>query len=187
MATKQAAKPSDGASFTEFARIINKSKGYVSQLKSAGRLVLTADGKRVLIEESRARIKATSDPAKWPLTLAHEEARKRKAESVEKKEPIASVPDPYDDFMHDLLTNSRVEIVAGLMVQSRLSFHDASIAFNEVGCCLSEIRERQGYRTTFEDVPNPLDHRLPEEAQAQIKAEIEQRAQELTALREEQI
>jgi hypothetical protein len=136
-----------------------------------------------LVEESKTRIKATSDPGKWPLTLYHEAERKQKAEV--KPEPAGLRPDPYDDFMIDLLADSRVEIVAGLMVQSGLSFHDASIAFNEVGACLAEIRERQGYRTTFEDVPNPFDHRLPDEVRVQIKADIEERARELELLREE--
>jgi hypothetical protein len=89
--------------------------------------------------------------------------------------------------MFDLLMDSRVEIVAGLTVQSALSFQDASIAFNEVGACLAEVRERQGYRMTFEDIPNPLDHRLPDEVQAQIKVEIEERVRELELLREEEI
>jgi hypothetical protein len=185
MVTKQPTKLSEGVNFAEFAKLINKSKSYVSQLKTANRLVLSEDGKRVLVEESKTRIKATSDPAKWPLTLYHEAERKLKSEV--KSEPVGLPPDPYDDFMYDLLMDSRVEIVAGLMVQSGLSFHDASIAFNEVGGCLAEIRERQGYETTFADVPNPLDHRLSDEVRAQIKADIEERARELELLREEEI
>jgi hypothetical protein len=174
----------EGVSFAEFARIINRTKGYVSQLKTANRLVLTSDGKRVLVDESRARIKLTSDPAKWPLTVHHEAERKRKAE-VKGIDELK--PDPYDDFMYDLLTNARTEIVAGLMVQSGLSFRDASIAFNEIGSCLADIREGQGYKTTFEHIPNPLDHRLSDEVREQIKAEIEQRAGEIALMREETV
>src|SRR5689334_1420960 len=104
METKKVTKPSEDVSFAEFSRLINKTKGYVSQLKSANRLVLTPDGKRVLVEESKTRIKATSDPGKWPLTLYHEAERKQKAEV--KPEPASLRPDPYDDFMIDLLYNS---------------------------------------------------------------------------------
>ena len=87
--------------------------------------------------------------------------------------------------MFDLLADSRVEIVAGLMVEVGLSFQAASIAFNEIGCCLSDIREAQGYKTTFQDIPNPRDHRLSDEERAQMKTEIEKRARELELLSEE--
>lgn len=187
MASKQMTKLFEGVSFAEFARIIDRTKGYVSQLKSAGRLVLTADGKRVLVEESRARIKATSDPAKWPLTLAHEAERKRKAESVEQKEPTGMIPDPYDDFLCDLLTDTRTEIVAGLMVDVDLSYETASLAFDEMVACIWEMRESQGFQSSLWSVKNPRDSSTPEEWRAQIKVDIEQRAQELAVLREEKI
>ena len=47
---------------TEFAKIIGNDKGYVTQLKQRGRLVME-DGK-VNVEKSRERIQQTSDPAK---------------------------------------------------------------------------------------------------------------------------
>jgi hypothetical protein len=127
------------------------------------------------------------NPGKGQRKSRKPEAKKAEAEVVQKAEVHDSKLDPYDDFLFNLLTDARTEIVAGLMVQSGLSFHDASIAFNEVGGCLAEIRERQGYKTTFEDVPNPVDHRLPDEVRAQIKTEIEERARELELLREEEL
>ena len=77
--------------------------------------------------------------------------------------------------MTDLLTDSGVEIVAGLMVNVALSFETASLAFDEIIWCLSDIREAQGFKTTFQNIPNPRDYRLPPELQAQIKAEIEEK------------
>lgn len=47
----------------EFARIINASRAYVTQLKKAGRLVLSSRG-LVLVDESKAKIKESADPAK---------------------------------------------------------------------------------------------------------------------------
>jgi hypothetical protein len=181
MVTKQSTKLSEGVSFAEFAKLINKSKSYVSQLKSADRLVLTEDGKRVLVEESKTRIKATSDPAKWPLTLYHEAGRKLKAEV--KPEPAGLRPDPYDDFIAQLLADSTVEITAGLMVHVGLSYEAASLAFDEITGCIFEVREMQGYEPSMKCAPNPLDSIMSEEWRAEIKAGIEERARELELLR----
>lgn len=54
---------SNAVSQAEFARLINASRSYVTQLKKAGRLVFT-DGGLVLVNESKARIKESADPAK---------------------------------------------------------------------------------------------------------------------------
>lgn len=184
MTSKRTTKLLDGVSFAEFARLINRSKGYISQLKSANRLVLTDDGKRVLVVESQARMKATSDPAKWPLTLAHEAARKRKNE--EQSETADLIPDPYDHFLADLFTNSRVDIVAGLMADVGLSFETASLAFDEITACISDIRMAQGFNPE-RHVPNPRDQIMPPEWREKIKDEIEARARELEMLNEEEI
>lgn len=174
----------DGVSFAEFAKLINRSKGYISQMKSANRLVLTDDGKRVLVEESRARMKTTSDPSKWPVALSHEAERRRKGEVVADCHGL--IPDPYDDFMADLLADSRVEIVAGLMAEVGLSFETASLAFDEMIACISDIRMEQGFRPD-RHVPNPRDQIMPEAWREEIKAEIEARARELELLREKEI
>lgn len=67
---------SDGSlSFAAFARARGWSRSYVTALRKAGRLVLTADGKRVLPTESDARILATRDPAKAGVVARHAAAR----------------------------------------------------------------------------------------------------------------
>lgn len=48
---------------SEFAALIGKHKSYVTRLKQAGRLVLTADG-LVDVEKSKAMIAATADPSR---------------------------------------------------------------------------------------------------------------------------
>lgn len=48
----------------EFARLLGVAKSYVTKLKEHGRLVMSADGKLVDIEASKARIAATADPGK---------------------------------------------------------------------------------------------------------------------------
>lgn len=56
---------SDGTvSKAQFADILGCSRGYVSQLVSAGRLVLSQDGKRVVVEASLDLLGVTADPTK---------------------------------------------------------------------------------------------------------------------------
>lgn len=52
----------EGISQAEFARRLGVQRSYVHALKEAGRLVLTSDGKRVLVEESLQRLEETADP-----------------------------------------------------------------------------------------------------------------------------
>lgn len=68
-----------------FARRLGKSRQYVSQLKDAGRLVLTDDG-LVDAEASLALISATEDPAKSGVAERH--ARQRAGGGAEMGERL---------------------------------------------------------------------------------------------------
>lgn len=48
---------------------------YVYELKKAGRLVMTEDGKRVLVAESIARVEATRDPSRAGVAQRHADNR----------------------------------------------------------------------------------------------------------------
>lgn len=63
------------ASQKDFAAILGCTPGYVTQIKQAGRLVMTEDGKSVRVAESLARMKATSDPANKGVSDRHAKAR----------------------------------------------------------------------------------------------------------------
>jgi len=77
----------------QFARLLDVSPGYITELKQAERLVLDAQG-RVLVDASRARIRDTADPAKDGVRARH--ATKRgKAAATTTSEPDA--PDSSDD------------------------------------------------------------------------------------------
>lgn len=58
-------------SFSEFAKHAGFKPSYVTQLKREGRLVLTENGKRVLVEESLQRILETRDPARRDAVERH--------------------------------------------------------------------------------------------------------------------
>lgn len=63
------------ASFAQFAAAAGIKRSYVTALRKADRLVLTDDGKRVLVAESLARIEATRDPARAAVAARHAAAR----------------------------------------------------------------------------------------------------------------
>lgn len=63
------------ASFAEFARLAGFKRSYVTQLKTAGRLVLTDDGGQVRVVESLALIENTRDPARAAVAARHAAAR----------------------------------------------------------------------------------------------------------------
>lgn len=60
---------------TKFAKEIGKSKGYISMLKSAGRLVMSEDGRLVNVEESIKLIADTADQNRDDVAARHEAER----------------------------------------------------------------------------------------------------------------
>ncbi len=67
-------------SLADFARRLNYKKSYITQLKQDGRLVLTADGKRVVVDASIELLKQTSDPSRNTVADRHAEARERSSD-----------------------------------------------------------------------------------------------------------
>lgn len=61
--------------FAEFAATIGYRKSYVTALRKAGRLVLSADGQRVRVAESLALIESTKSPAHQGVSDRHAAAR----------------------------------------------------------------------------------------------------------------
>ncbi len=59
---------------SDFAALIGNDKSYISRLKQAGRLVLTADG-MVDVEKSQALIAATADPSRPAQSAIQTQAR----------------------------------------------------------------------------------------------------------------
>lgn len=60
---------------TAFAARLNYKPSYITSLKQQGRLVMTEDGKRVLVQASIARIKETATPSHQAVADRHAAAR----------------------------------------------------------------------------------------------------------------
>lgn len=63
------------ASFAGFARLLGVKPQAVTALRHAGRLVLTEDGKRVVVAASQQRLRDTADPSKAGVVARHAAAR----------------------------------------------------------------------------------------------------------------
>lgn len=78
----------------EFARFMGWAKSRVTQLKQAGRLVLTDDGKRVLVAETQRLIEETKDPNRRDV------AERWAAERGQPQPDSADVPVPGQPLTH---------------------------------------------------------------------------------------
>lgn len=67
--------PQEILGFREFASRFGWKPSYVTELKRAGRLVLTEDGRKVRVAESLQLIEDTRDPAKAGVAARHAAAR----------------------------------------------------------------------------------------------------------------
>lgn len=70
------------ATFAGFARLLGVKPQAVTALRHAGRLVLTDDGKRVLVTASQQRMRDTADPSKVGVVARHAAERAAKAEKA---------------------------------------------------------------------------------------------------------
>jgi hypothetical protein len=75
----------------EFSVHLGYGRTYGYQLQKEGRLVMAEDGKRVLVAESVARVRATEDPSKQGVAQRHAAARQQRPAA-----PAAAPPTPPD-------------------------------------------------------------------------------------------
>jgi uncharacterized membrane protein YdfJ with MMPL/SSD domain len=68
-------KPDRLVRFADLAKALGKSKPYVTELRQAGRLVLSDDARRCWLQASLVRIAETSDPSKQGVVDRHAAAR----------------------------------------------------------------------------------------------------------------
>lgn len=83
-----------------FARHVHKKASYISQLKGEGRLVLSDDGKKILVAESIQRIADTMDPAKFAVSARHA------ANRASTDAPESETPENVTGFDSELLAGS---------------------------------------------------------------------------------
>lgn len=80
------------ASMAGFARLLGVKPSAVTALRHAGRLVLTADGKRVQVAASQQRIRDTADPSKAGVVARHVAERAAKVASEPAAASVSTAP-----------------------------------------------------------------------------------------------
>lgn len=89
----------------EFARYKGVSKPMVTRWKQEGRLIMTADGKRILVNESNQRLKDTASPAGYTNSI-HAAARKNKSPESDQEIPFTELKKQIKESQLDLETHN---------------------------------------------------------------------------------
>jgi hypothetical protein len=167
------------ASFAGFARLLGIKPQAVTALRHAGRLVLTDDGKRVLVVESQRRLAETADPSKAGVVARHAAARQASAGEGAVTPPATAAASPEassepDDeplattgYQHWRERNERAKALAGerdnLVAEGKLM--DAGEVAAAISAATTQLRAR------LEGLPDVLGPQL-----AAIRDEGEARA-----------
>lgn len=174
------------ATLREFADLIRCKPGYVTELRKAGRLVMTDDATRVRVVESIALIEATRDPARAGVVERHAERRgealaSAPAEDYESDdvEVVAATPDARrraKALADKAEADAAAAIRANLIADGKL--YDADDADRAVATAITLLRK------ALERLPTTLAPQLAvidDEARARdiIAAEIEQMQRDL--------
>lgn len=162
---------------TEFAAHIGCKQSYASQLKRDGRLVLTDDGKRVLVDASIARIAATRDPSKAGVAERHAQQRGAAAHTGHapgvQHDDMQDDPDEPDEpdekdapatagnYDYQRAKAKREHFAALAAEATYLEQIKQLLPADEVGAALAEVMVV--FRTALESMP----HRLAPELAAQ--------------------
>jgi hypothetical protein len=157
------------ASFAGFARLLGCKRSYVTELKAAGRLVLTVDGRRVHVAESRRLVAETRDPARAGVvarhaaTRAHQGAGEGAAAEAPPEPPTGDddAPASYSDPVADSHARRKAKALADKEeALARKALRDEQI---ELGQLLvaddveHALRDAAAiFRTTLENLPNTL-------------------------------
>ena len=97
----------------EFARQIGYDKSRITQLKRAGRIVMSPDGKRVDVEASLARMAETADPGRMDVTERHAANRQAAGKVIQPPSPLA--PEAPTDTALGIDPSGRAKAKALLM------------------------------------------------------------------------
>lgn len=177
-------------SFSGFARLLGVKPSAVTALRHADRLVLTPDGKRVVIDASRERLAATADPGKVGVVARHARQRAAKAGAIpppqgeRERDEAADVddePQASSGFQHWRERNERAKALAGerdnMIAEGKLM--DANDVTAAVAAAATQLRVRM---ESLPDVLGPQVAALRDEDQVRsVLAEAIEHALEETA------
>jgi regulator of replication initiation timing len=135
---------------TQFAKHIGVTKGYITQLKQAGRLVIAENG-MVDVEASQLRIKDTGDANRDDVKARHEIARSGQATEKTAKKPIVK------DGDHVSFSDGRAKEQHFKALQAELEYKKSIgelVAVHEMQLAVADVITT--FRQSLENIPHLL-------------------------------
>lgn len=161
--------------FKEFAESQGWAPSYVTQLKKSGRLVLTPDGRRVIVAESLQRIADTRSPDKVGVAARHAASRPAGEPDPAPEEadaPAAPLSPPGDDPISIRRATAQMEVEEAKARRARREEALELGQLLEVDAVRAVVADAiTKLRTALENLPATLAARLaaePDEATVRV-------------------
>lgn len=183
------------ATQAEFARLVNRKPGYISQLKTAGVLVMTGDGRRVRVRESLAALEANRNPSFDGVAARHEAERRAKAAAAAQPAPPVE-EDEEDGGLSVTEANRLLKIASAREKQIDVELAEMKLkrergellhaADVRAACAAAATEARHGFERMVEALAPRLaatsdEHRIRELLHDDISHTLEAFARALTA------
>lgn len=183
------------ATQAEFARLVNRKPGYISQLKTAGVLMMTGDGRRVRVRESLTALEANRNPSFDGVAARHEAERRAKAAAAAQPAPPVE-EDEEDGGLSVTEANRLLKIASAREKQIDVELAEMKLkrergellhaADVRAACAAAATEARHGFERMVEALAPRLaatsdEHRIRELLHDDISHTLEAFARALTA------
>lgn len=183
------------ATQAEFAQLVNRKPGYISQLKTTGVLVMTSDGRRVRVRESLDAIEANRNPSFDGVAARHEAERRAKAAAAAQPAPPVE-EDEEDGGLSVTEANRLLKIASAREKQIDVELAEMKLkrergellhaADVRAACAAAATEARHGFERMVEALAPRLaatsdEHRIRELLHDDISHTLEAFARALTA------
>lgn len=170
---------------TAFAARLNNKPSYVCSLRDQGRLVMTADGKRVMVEASIALLRQTSDPSRQGVADRHAAARSESPAPEQDDDsgeaPQAPAATPEQRMFHQSRAQKEHWNALAAQRDYEVSMRQLLPAAEVDGAIADAVTQLRARLETLPDILAPQLAAEPDEAKcrALLADEIEHALQEL--------
>ncbi len=127
---------------THFAKLINRSPSYITELIKHGRIVLTGDGKRVEVEASLQMLADSESGSKPAVAARHEAERKGAKRKPRKQADIAEGTRQFYEMQLQAIKNNHKQLDYELANKKRFAMADAKNEAHSLGNTLRSSIEK---------------------------------------------
>lgn len=161
---------------SEYARITKVSPAYVSKLVREGKVVLSADGKKIVLDESIAKQRDTADPSKIAVKQRWEKEREAKGQGISIIAPPKASGSDSDEYDYQEARAKRETHLASIAEFDERKRRGELLESAEVARALTDYALAS--RVALEQIPDRLAGLLatetdPEAIYKLIQAEVD--------------